>query len=48
MHPYIARNLIFPLQERLKGKNTFAVLKELEKTEWNETLQLQELQIERL
>ena len=42
------RRIVFPLQERLKGKNTHVVLKELESSQWLSKNQIQELQFGRL
>jgi phenylacetate-coenzyme A ligase PaaK-like adenylate-forming protein len=48
MHPFISRHILFPLQERLKGKNTHAVLKDLETSQWLSGSEMQELQFRRL
>ena len=48
MHPFFARRVVFPLQERIKGKGTHAVLKELERSQWLSTNRVQELQFDRL
>ena len=50
MNPFISRQLIYPLQERLLNRPTFSYLEELEKTQWHsrsdiEALQLQKLQV---
>ena len=49
MNPFISRQLIYPLQEKLLNRPTFPYLKSLEQTQWYsrsdiETLQLQKLQ----
>ena len=49
MNPFISRQLIYPLQEKLLNRPTFSYLEDLEKTQWYsrndiETLQLQKLQ----
>jgi len=48
MHPFFARRVIFPLQERIKGKGTHAVLKELERSQWLPANRVRELQFDRL
>ena len=48
MHPYIARHIVFPFQERLKGKKTYKILKELENSQWLSAKRVQELQFSRL
>jgi phenylacetate-CoA ligase len=48
MYPLIARQVVFPLQERIKGKVTYAVLRKLEKSQWFPASRIQELQFERL
>ncbi len=48
MHPFFARRVIFPLQERLKGKNTYAVLTDLERSEWLPKSAILELQFKQL
>lgn len=50
MNPFISRQLIYPLQEKLLNRPTFSYLEDLEKTQWYsrndiEALQLQKLQI---
>lgn len=50
MIPYISRQLIYPLQEKLLNRSTFTYLDSLEKTQWYsradiDALQLQKLQI---
>jgi len=49
MIPFVSRQLIYPLQEKLLNRPTFPYLDDLEKTQWYsradiETLQLQKLQ----
>jgi phenylacetate-CoA ligase len=49
MNPFISRQLIYPLQEKLLNRPTFSYLDDLEKTQWYsragiEALQLQKLQ----
>ncbi|MDD1613812.1 MAG: phenylacetate--CoA ligase family protein [Methylococcaceae bacterium] len=49
MNPFISRQLIYPLQEKLLKRPTFSYLEDLEKTQWYsrngiEVLQLQKLQ----
>jgi len=46
MLPVIARNL-FHLQERLLGRPTFAILKELEKSQWWSSERIKDLQLKR-
>ena len=48
MHPFIVRKVIFPLHERLKGKATYRHCKELERTQWLSSDELEELQLEKL
>lgn len=48
MHPLISRDIVFRLQEWVKGKNTYASLHELEKSQWLSQEQLLELQFVRL
>ncbi len=48
MHPWLVNRVIFPLQERLKGKPTLARLRELEQTQWLAPETLRELQFRRL
>ena len=49
MNPFLSRQLIYPLQEKLLNRPTFSYLETLEQTQWYsrdaiETLQLQKLQ----
>ena len=48
MYPFLARRLIFPLQERIKSKRTHAVLQELERSQWLSANRVRELQFDRL
>src|SRR5262245_14877389 len=48
MHPFFARRIIFPVQERIKGKNTHALLRDLEKSQWLSADRIQEIQFDRL
>lgn len=43
-----ASKLLFPLHERLKGHDTWTILKKLEKTQWLPSAQLKALQLTRL
>src|SRR5438552_12990673 len=48
MHPFIAKRVVFDLQERIKGKNTNTVLKELEKSQWLPANRIREIQFDQL
>jgi phenylacetate-CoA ligase len=48
MHPIFARRIFFPVQERIKGKNTHAVLRDLQKSQWLSADRIQEIQFDRL
>src|SRR5688572_17544478 len=48
MHPFVVKKIIFPLQERLKGKSTYARLAEIEQSQWLTREALLELQFRRL
>jgi phenylacetate-CoA ligase len=48
MHPWLVNRVVFPLQERLKGKPTCRRLKELEQTQWLAPERIRELQLRRL
>ena len=48
MHPILARRIIFPLQERIKGKNSYAILRDLQKSQWLSANRIQEIQFDRL
>jgi len=46
MHSIFARRVLFPLQERIKGKNTHTVLRELQKSQWLSANRILELQFD--
>jgi phenylacetate-CoA ligase len=48
MYPFLSKHVVFPLQERLKRKNTHGVLKDLESSQWLSGSEIQELQFRRL
>jgi phenylacetate-coenzyme A ligase PaaK-like adenylate-forming protein len=48
MHPLLVRTIVYPLHERLKGKDTFRWLRRLEATQWWDPSRLAEAQLERL
>jgi phenylacetate-CoA ligase len=48
MHRAVVSRLMFPLQEWLKGKPTYALLRELEKSQWLDANALRELQFRSL
>ena len=48
LHRNFARNVVFPLQELIKGKKTYAILRELEQSQWLPAKRVQELQFDRL
>ncbi len=48
MNPALVRTILFPLHERMKGKPTFAWLKELERTQWLPPAALREYQLQRM
>ena len=48
MHRAVVDRLLFPFQEWLKGKPTFSLLRELEKTQWLDAAALRELQFRAL
>ena len=48
MHPWMVNRVLFPLQERLKGKPTHAMLDELQRTQWLDAGALREIQFRRL
>jgi len=48
MHPILARRIIFPLQERIKGKSSYAMLRDLQKSQWLSANRIQEIQFDRL
>ena len=48
MHPFVVKKIIFPLQERVKGKSTYARLAEIEQSQWITQEALLDLQFGRL
>lgn len=48
MHPFISRNIVYPLQEKLLNRPTFPYLKELEKTQWLSRAKIEALQLKKL
>jgi phenylacetate-CoA ligase len=48
MNPFISRQLIYPLQEKLLNRPTFPYLEELEKTQWYSRNELEALQLQKL
>lgn len=48
MHPLIARHVLYPLHERLKGKRTHRHLRDLERSQWLSPDALRERQFRRL
>ena len=48
MHPLIVNKVLFPLQETIKRKPTYAYFHELEHSQWLSTRELQQLQLKRL
>src|SRR6266550_5475804 len=48
MNAWLVRSVLFPWQERLKGKATYARLRELEQSQWLSPLALRELQFQQL
>src|SRR6185503_1265214 len=48
MHPSIVQYAVFPIQEWLKRKPTYAFLRELESSQWLSIAALRELQLRRL
>lgn len=48
MIPFISRQLIYPLQEKLLNRPTFPYLAELEKTQWYSRNELEALQLQKL
>jgi len=48
MHPWVVNRAIFPLHERLKGKPTHALLRELEASQWLDPKAMREAQFRRL
>ncbi len=48
MNPFISRQLIYPLQEKLLNRPTFPYLAELEKTQWYSRNEIEALQLQKL
>jgi phenylacetate-CoA ligase len=48
MHPLLVKTIVYPLHERLKGKDTFRWLRRLEASQWWEPSRLAEAQLARL
>ncbi|WP_035244513.1 phenylacetate--CoA ligase family protein [Desulfonatronovibrio hydrogenovorans] len=48
MYPKIVKHLIFPLHEKFMGRRTMSCLDELEKWQWAEPEEIQELQLAKL
>ena len=48
MHPLLVNKVLFPLQETIKRKPTYAYLYELERSQWLSARELQQLQLKRL
>jgi phenylacetate-CoA ligase len=48
MNPFISRQLIYPLQEKLVNRPTFSYLEELEKTQWYSRADIEALQLQKL
>lgn len=48
MNPFISRHLIYPLQEKLLNRPTFAYLKDLEKSQWYSRADIEALQLQKL
>lgn len=48
MNPWVVRNLIFPLHEKLLGRRTFEFLRRLEKEQWLSPSALEALRLEKL
>lgn len=48
MHPLLVKSIVYPLHERLKGRDTFRWLRRLEGSQWWESSRLAEAQLERL
>jgi len=48
MHPWIVKNVIFPLHEKILGRQTFAYLRRLEKEQWLTPSELDALKLEKL
>ena len=48
MNPFISRQLIYPLQEKLLNRPTFPYLETLEKTQWRSRADIEALQLQKL
>jgi phenylacetate-CoA ligase len=48
MNPFISRQLIYPLQEKLLNRPTFSYLESLEKTQWYSRADIEALQLQKL
>lgn len=48
MHPVLVKNLIFPIHEKIIGRKTFNYLADLEKQQWLNPKELEELQFNKL
>ncbi len=48
MNTKLVRTVIYPLQERLLGRDTFSLLDRLEETQWNSANQMRAMQAEKL
>ena len=48
MHPALVKKLIYPIHEKIMGRNTFAYLQELEQQQWFSQEQLDDLRFRKL
>jgi phenylacetate-CoA ligase len=48
MNPFLSRQLIYPLQEKLLNRPTFSYLENLEKTQWYSRIDVEALQLQKL
>ncbi|MCK4622623.1 MAG: phenylacetate--CoA ligase family protein [Desulfuromonadales bacterium] len=48
MHPILVRKVIYPLHEKLMGRDTFACLEELERLQWASPSELEEVRFKKL
>lgn len=48
MHPWVVRNVIFPLHEKILGRKTYEYLARLEKEQWMSPAELQQIRLEKL
>lgn len=48
MHPKIVKNLLFPLHEKIMHRPTFSYAAELEKTQWLNPTEMEQLQLKKL